>query len=469
MFECDIEKSIYSDNALESLKKDVVKELQKMNARMLVQGGKINEIVNHVKDHLVDGIGDMFRGLKESGELDSIISSVLSDLDNSIVYYGSEIYTEKFRDSVSGSDCYLTHIPPKDQKGNRIEMRVGIANDDTTMKGVESTIDFANRKNATLCINAGFFDIDTEVAHGVVIRDGRILKNDVPNSRYGYIAFDESGNIKYFPYTTDANTMIRQGMKQALCCGVRLIENHEPVIQSDTTTVEPRQVIAQMFDGTILILTVDGRSRESKGMTYPDLIRVLLPLGVRCAYNLDGGGSTSTVLRGVKQNENIDYAYVDRKVVNFLYVAKPVAEDEKQIMNESFKEVGRVKQDLIKKIVNLLDFEKGYIRIRGGENYYGTGIEFYVNAEDTRRSKLGINFDKTNPRNRYMYLSLRAEESEKSNLFRIYDHGVWVQCYHGTSSERPNAVVGVCYFDETIGKPIWYTGSKWVDANGETV
>lgn len=39
------------------------------------------------------------------------------------------------------------------------------------------------------------------------------------------------------------------------------------------------------------------------------------------------------------------------------------------------------------------------------------------------------------------------------------------------SNGRPtDAPIGICYFDKTLGKPIWYKGSSiWVDANGTTV
>ena len=41
----------------------------------------------------------------------------------------------------------------------------------------------------------------------------------------------------------------------------------------------------------------------------------------------------------------------------------------------------------------------------------------------------------------------------------------------GASTARPTANLysGLCYFDTTLGKPIWYTGSGWVDATGTTV
>ena len=42
---------------------------------------------------------------------------------------------------------------------------------------------------------------------------------------------------------------------------------------------------------------------------------------------------------------------------------------------------------------------------------------------------------------------------------------------NGDSSKRPTLglFIGRFYFDETLNKPIWWTGSKWVDATGATV
>lgn len=40
----------------------------------------------------------------------------------------------------------------------------------------------------------------------------------------------------------------------------------------------------------------------------------------------------------------------------------------------------------------------------------------------------------------------------------------------GTTGQRPDTPkLGQNYFDTTLGKPIWWTGSNWVDVLGETV
>ena len=41
---------------------------------------------------------------------------------------------------------------------------------------------------------------------------------------------------------------------------------------------------------------------------------------------------------------------------------------------------------------------------------------------------------------------------------------------YGNSEQRPsNMIIGFCYYDSTLKKPIWWTGSKWVDAIGTDV
>ena len=54
-------------------------------------------------------------------------------------------------------------------------------------------------------------------------------------------------------------------------------------------------------------------------MTLADRVRTLLPLGVKFAYNLDGGGSRSTILKNKKIDPNIDNSgTIERAVPAYL-------------------------------------------------------------------------------------------------------------------------------------------------------
>ena len=40
----------------------------------------------------------------------------------------------------------------------------------------------------------------------------------------------------------------------------------------------------------------------------------------------------------------------------------------------------------------------------------------------------------------------------------------------GPNTSRPlSPIRGVCYYDTNLGKPIWWTGTQWVDATGASV
>lgn len=43
---------------------------------------------------------------------------------------------------------------------------------------------------------------------------------------------------------------------------------------------------------------------------------------------------------------------------------------------------------------------------------------------------------------------------------------------HGETSSRPTpsaTEIGLTYFDTTLGKPIWWNGTAWVDSTGASV
>jgi len=61
----------------------------------------------------------------------------------------------------------------------------------------------------------------------------------------------------------------------------------------------PRTAFGAKADGTLLLVTVDGRRPdESVGMSLPELTDLMLELGSVSAINLDGGGSTTMVIDG---------------------------------------------------------------------------------------------------------------------------------------------------------------------------
>lgn len=449
-----------ADNEKEKAFAAALEELKKENFN---QDAAITKLFNMFRCEVVASVNSYMEVLKASGDLDELLATMA---DNLKPYY-TGIVTEHKRDAATGNDYYVTVVPSCDNDGKAIRWRLGIANDAYNGVGLESTMAFARRKNATVAVNAGVFNIDTGAPIGTVIKDGRVVQSAIPgDEKYQYLAIFGNGSIGVFPQETTATQMLQAGVMDACCIFTTLVQNGIVKGQTDLRT-EPRQAIGIRADGSVVIVTVDGRKPgEDAGISYGDLAKFCVGAGAINAWALDGGGSTSTVVRGVKQNDDIDYFRIDRPVNTFLYIAKETTMDPD---NNTGPDLGMVKQQLMEKIMEKLDFLSGYIRIRGPENYYAPGIEMYVNAEERRRSKLGLSIDKTTDTNSYAYWSVRFGETELGNMFRIYQKGVYMQTYHGSSAERPNGPVGLMYFDESINKPIWRGNNGWVDATGTAV
>jgi len=82
---------------------------------------------------------------------------------------------------------------------------------------------------------------------------------------------------------------------------------------------QPRTLAGVRADGTLLLVTVDGRRPGwSTGMTLREAARLMLSLGAREALNLDGGGSSTMTVRGQVVNRPSDRTG-ERPVSNAVY------------------------------------------------------------------------------------------------------------------------------------------------------
>jgi len=88
---------------------------------------------------------------------------------------------------------------------------------------------------------------------------------------------------------------------------VEITNAAEKILPSFVTDGHPRTAIAKLKSGQILLVTVDGRQPgESIGMSLTMLADLLLEFGAVEAINLDGGGSTTMVIRNKLVNKPSD-------------------------------------------------------------------------------------------------------------------------------------------------------------------
>ena len=89
-----------------------------------------------------------------------------------------------------------------------------------------------------------------------------------------------------------------------------------------SSTRHPRTGVGFSRDSTTLyLITVDGRQESSSGMSLSEFAELMRQLGVHHGLNLDGGGSTTMVVRGAVLNQPSD-STGERPVGNALLVVR---------------------------------------------------------------------------------------------------------------------------------------------------
>lgn len=123
-------------------------------------------------------------------------------------------------------------------------------------------------------------------------------------------------NIDWSPTETEQVNSWKQAAN-IIGGGPQLIKNGhveitnavEKILPSFVSDYHPRTAIAKLKSGQILLVTVDGRQPgESIGMSLTMLADLLLEFGAVEAINLDGGGSTTMVIKNKLVNKPSDAA-----------------------------------------------------------------------------------------------------------------------------------------------------------------
>jgi exopolysaccharide biosynthesis protein len=121
-------------------------------------------------------------------------------------------------------------------------------------------------------------------------------------------------NLDWSPTETETADLWKQAAN-IIGGGPQLIKNGrveisnaaEKILASFVGDGHPRTAIAKLKSGQILLVTVDGRQPgESIGMSLTMLADLLIEFGAVEGINLDGGGSTTMVIRNKLVNKPSD-------------------------------------------------------------------------------------------------------------------------------------------------------------------
>jgi len=175
--------------------------------------------------------------------------------------------------------------------------------------GARATVsDFAMKTPGALAvINAQFFDAKGSIQFLKV--DGKVINETQSTGVHDQqaIAVDNRGAINVllkpqsgWPSLTSHPTIMASGMG-LVANGKRI--SFDPA-DSTYSKRHPRTCVAMMANNHLLLVVIDGRTKNAAGQTGAEMQSTLLGLGtVTNAFNFDGGGSTTLWASGAVINQ----------------------------------------------------------------------------------------------------------------------------------------------------------------------
>jgi len=210
----------------------------------------------------------------------------------------------------------------------KIRIDIGLAQD--RLPARETVQGIAARNGALAAVNAGFFALADGGPAGFLKKQGTVIGRArrprgavalTERSGQMRLLFDRvsvvrppKGAIEYQPRLgTKAKDWARAGNAVG-GAGLLMLDGRDLTEWGDEqlstgfdTTRHPRTMIGVDAQNAIWLVTVDGRQPAlSLGMSFTELQGLSHRLGLRSSLNLDGGGSTTIVVRGTIVNHPSD-------------------------------------------------------------------------------------------------------------------------------------------------------------------
>ena len=160
----------------------------------------------------------------------------------------------------------------------------------------------AAENDAILAVNGDYYGANSS---GYVIRNGVVYRDTVrENSNNGDLAIYKDGSFKIiYEDQISAEQLVKDGVVNLLAFGPTLVENGEIAVGTNeevgrAMASNPRSAIGIIDENHYIIVVSDGRTSESKGLSLYQMAEVMKSYGVKSAYNLDGGGSSTLYFNG---------------------------------------------------------------------------------------------------------------------------------------------------------------------------
>lgn len=183
-------------------------------------------------------------------------------------------------------------------------LKTALAQDAFGKNVTAKTSEMALANNAVLAINGDYYGAQET---GYVLRNGVLYRDTAQNGQEDLVIYEDGSFEIIVEDQVTAQELLDKGAVQILSFGPALVTDSEISVTADeevgkAKSSNPRTAIGVIDDLHYVFVVSDGRTDESEGLSLYQLAQFMSGLGVRTAYNLDGGGSSTMVFNGTVIN-----------------------------------------------------------------------------------------------------------------------------------------------------------------------
>lgn len=326
---------------IRQLKREVKELMTTTQAKLLCQDKKIAEVTTYIKNNLSNALRELLDTMIQTGEIDDLITSIISDniveiqtnideLNNKVNQNTADIQVNanevakkvEFKNYISGEI---------NRKFQNVEFTTEYINDSivyiTKIKNIDkiaclptnsnvaanpqdnriSVKDYANTHSEyDLYINGGM--------NGVYIFDSIVNSLTRLDCPY-YCGLTYNNEMKFYDglnNTITGDYLINDGIVNCWQGFAPLVVNHTLADYTSLNNLygsneiatafidslpvkHPRQILGQDDDNNFYIYSIMGRFNNSDGMNYDEMKSYCMSKGLKNAFNMDGGGSMQTI------------------------------------------------------------------------------------------------------------------------------------------------------------------------------
>ena len=164
---------------------------------------------------------------------------------------------------------------------------------------------------------------------GYVVRNGVLYRDTAASADQEDLVIYADGSFDIVcEGEVSAQELVDGGAWQVFSFGPGLVEDGTVLVDADdevghAMSSNPRTALGKVSDGHYVLVVSDGRTSESEGLSLLELATFMRDeLGVECAYNLDGGGSSTLWYEGsVVNSPTSGHGIKERSVSDIVYVS----------------------------------------------------------------------------------------------------------------------------------------------------